>query len=118
MTIAFQNLPTYENPIINRGPDRNSSGNTNSIWYRFFQGSFQGIAPGPESAVALPASPALYTAPSKGFVIVSGGTVSAIQFTRIGTYLLPVTSGVLPVSKGDMLTITYTVLPTVVFVPQ
>lgn len=108
---VFQTIPTYEQSL-------SKGGATNSVWYRFFQGVFSGLPSGAESTVTLGASPYAYPAPSGGWVIVRGGTVSAIQYTRAGTTLTGATSGVFPVGQGDILTITYTVLPTVTFFPS
>jgi hypothetical protein len=65
------------------------------------------------------ASPVTITAPGNGAMIVNAGTVSSIVFSRDGTnnYTTGQTSGVIPVFKGDTLTITYTVAPTVSFIP-
>lgn len=109
--MSYQTCPTYEQPIV-------KNGNTTSVWYRFFQGLYSGIPPNPESAISIGGSPFIYTAPSKGFVILSGGSVSAVQFTRAMTTLTGQIAGLFPVSQGDQLTITYSGLPTAVFVPQ
>lgn len=108
---VFSSIPTYEQSI-------SQNNKTNSAWYRFFQGLFNGVPSGAESSVTLGATPYSYTAPSGGWVIVRGGTVSAIQYTRSITTLTGLTSGIFPVGQGDILTITYTVLPTVTFFPS
>lgn len=104
-------VPNYEIPL-------NPKGQTHSAWYRFFQASYQGQAPSNESPVTLGASPFPYTAPSRGFVILSGGSVSAVQFTRSVTTLTGQTAGIFPLSQGDVLTVTYASLPNMTFVPQ
>lgn len=72
----------------------------------------------PSQAVTVGASPYTYTALASGALAVSGGTISAISIIRQGvTVATGVISGVLPVSRRDQVTITYTVLPTVVFLP-
>jgi hypothetical protein len=106
----FQSLPTYDQPIT-IGP------NTASVWYRFFQGLFQGKAAGGEVSVTLTGSPFSYAAPSGGFLIVQGGTVSLIQFQRSSAHALGVTQGVVPVNAQDIVIITYSAAPTVTFVP-
>ena len=65
------------------------------------------------------ASPWSYTAPAVGNVIVQAGTVSAITITHLGgsAVNVGVTAGVIPVIAGDKVTITYTVAPTVTFMP-
>jgi hypothetical protein len=63
------------------------------------------------------ASPWAYQAPAKGFVIIRGGTVTGVQFGRAQTTLTGQTQGIFPLSQGDTLTITYSVVPNVVWVP-
>lgn len=109
--MATQTIPTYDQDI-------RQGNKTSSVWYRFFQGLFNGTPPGIEATVTLGATPYTYTAPSGGFLLVRGGTVTAIQLTRSLTTLTGLTSGLFPLSQGDQLTITYTVLPTVIFYPQ
>lgn len=111
MTQQYNVVPSFDQPIVQKGV-------TSSVWYRWFTGKGQGIPPSGELAVSVNASPFTYVAPSGGFVIVRSGTVSALQFMRVGTYLLPFTSGIVPLSKGDSLVVTYSVTPTVIFVPQ
>ena len=109
--MSYQAAPTYDQPIVVKGV-------TSSAWYRFLiSGLYQGTPPGSEITLTLTGSPFVYTAPNKGFVLLSNGTVSAVTITRLGTYTLP-TSGVLPVSKNDILTVTYSVAPNMVFFPQ
>ena len=64
------------------------------------------------------ASPYSYTAPFWGSVAVTGGTVSAIAISRQGTSIATgLTVGVFPVARGDVLTVTYSVAPTITFIP-
>lgn len=66
------------------------------------------------------ASPFAYTALAEGLVTVVGGTVSAISITR-GATVVPtgVTAGSFPVSQGDIVTVTYSVVPTSMnFIPS
>lgn len=74
--------------------------------------------PGPASSVTVTGSPFTYDASTRGTLVVTGGTVSAIQLNRQGeTYSFGVTSGLVPVGAEDAITITYTVAPTVTFIP-
>lgn len=85
-------------------------------WVRFFTDL---ITP-PKSVVAfvLGASPASVKPSESGHLIITGGTVSSVKLLRGGTLLnLPGTSGLFPVSYGDELIITYTIAPTVQFIP-
>jgi len=109
--LSYQTCPTYEQPLVIKGQ-------TSSPWYRFFQGLFQGTPPSQESTLTVGGSPFTYTAPQRGFIILSGGSVSAVQFTRAVTTLTGQTSGIFPLSQGDMLTVTYAGLPSMLWVPQ
>ncbi len=63
-------------------------------------------------------SPFSYTASGPGSVAVVGGTVSAITIDRgTGSLATGATSGIFPVAQGDIITVTYTVLPTITFIP-
>lgn len=72
----------------------------------------------PVASITVTASPFTYTVPANGTVVVNGGIVSAIAISRQGT---SVTTGlidaVLPVSRLDQVTVTYTGLPTMTFLP-
>ena len=70
------------------------------------------------SAVTVGASPFTFTVSFSGAVVVSGGTVSAIALIRQGiTVPTGITAGVIPASRLDQVQITYTVAPTVNFLP-
>ena len=104
-------VPQYEQPLLVKGQ-------TTSVWYRYFQNTFFGAAPSNETTVSVGGSPFAYTAPSRGFVLIKSGTVSSIQYTRSLTTLTGLTSGIFPVSQGDVLTVAYTGLPSMTFFPQ
>lgn len=73
----------------------------------------------PAAAVTLTGSPFDYLATADGLVAVSAGVVSAISYGRNGTFTaLGLTTGLVPVKLGDVVRITYTVAPTVSFIPQ
>ena len=111
MTTQFRQAPTYDSPLIRENQ-------TNSVWYRYLQANETGVPPSGESAVTVTASPFTYTAPRKGFLIVSGGTVSAIAFARLGPfYGTGQTTGTFTLALNDQLKITYSGKPTVTFVP-
>ena len=71
------------------------------------------------STPTLSGSPATLTAAVNGTYVLSGGTVSLVQFQR-GTFTLNYTGSQyqFPVSAGDQLIITYTAAPTVTFIPS
>jgi hypothetical protein len=106
------NLPNYPVPL-------EVNGKTSKDWYFFWAGLFNGLPPATEIAVTPGVSPYVYSAPVRGSVIVSGGTVSAIAFSRDGVtfYNVGQTSGMFLLNAADQLRITYTVVPTVTFVP-
>lgn len=79
------------------------------------------VKPTAPAAVVLGASPAVYTALAKGNLVVGGGTVSQIRFSRDGgtTWtVLGITGGTIPVVLGDQIEVTYTVIPTVTLIPS
>jgi hypothetical protein len=103
-------IPKPQSPIAGDLP-------CNRDWWRFFQ-----ILDGPpqqEANVVLPAAPASadFRVPNDCQILIQGGTVSSITYTRKGTYTLGFTSGYFPLSEGDIITITYTVAPTVTYFP-
>lgn len=111
MTVQYRLPPNYAEAFTQEGK-------TSAAWYRFHQAIHLGIPPTQEVAVTVGHSPFTYVAPQGGFVIITGGTVSQVQFTRTGTYVTGQTSGLFPVSLGDQLTITHSGAPTMTFVSQ
>ena len=89
-------------------------------WSAFFQAIAAQLTakPGAPSAMAVGASPAAFTASTAGTAVVAGGTVTDMTLTR-GTAVtdLGATGSLVPMSAGDVLTITYTAAPAVTFVP-
>lgn len=108
----LNSLPNYPVPLLQGRV-------TDSSWYRFWAGLFQGLPPENEAPVTLDASPASYSAPRRGSLIVAGGTVTLIEFTRNGTdyYDTGAIAGMFTLSASDVLRITYAVAPDVTFVP-
>ena len=84
-------------------------------WWRYLL-SFAS-APAPEQSVTIGASPTTFKASVNGRMLVQGGTVSAIQLVRQSTYSTGLTSGYIPLSIGDQLTVTYSVAPTLTWFP-
>lgn len=111
--MSFNTLPKFDIPFIN--------GRVNTKdWYFFLSGLFTGLPPGNVQAITVATSPFTYQATRRGFVLLSGGTVTLVQFTRDGitNYTTGATGGAFPLSASDRLIVTYTVAPTMVFVPQ
>ena len=72
----------------------------------------------PAQSVAIGGSPFTYTAAFSGTVAITGGTVSAISLIRQGTSVATgITAGLFPLSRLDQLQITYSVAPTMTFLP-
>lgn len=108
--VTYRALPTYTQPL-------QVGQNFSASWYRWMHDTEVGTPPSAEAFVTVTASPFSYQATVKGFLIVTGGTVSQIQFTRSNTYATGQTSGTFPLSVADTITITYSGVPTVTFVP-
>lgn len=86
-------------------------------WVRFFTGLI--APPKAFTAFTLGLSPASVMPSEAGNLLISGGTVSSVKLRRGGSMLtLPGTSGLYPVSNGDEIIVTYTVAPTVQFIPS
>ena len=91
---------------------------TSKFWYRYFQANETGQPPSGETSITITASPFTYTAPRKGYVIVSGGMVGSLQVSRSGTfYNMGTIAGMFPVAANDQIKVTYSVAPTMVFFP-
>jgi hypothetical protein len=113
LTQKYNSLPTYETAF-------EVGGRTSKTWYFFLQALWNGIAPGGENSVTPTASPFVFTAPRRGFLIVQGGTVSFVSYSRdqVTFHNTGVVAGAIPASKGDLVSVTYSVAPTLTFVPQ
>ncbi len=111
-TSQYRTVPTYEQQMT-------PGSHNDAAWYRYFQQNESGTPPSSEMPVTIAGSPFSFTAPSKGFVILSGGTVGNVMFSRTtGTfYLTGQTAGVFPMAQNDVLKVTYSVRPTLIFVP-
>lgn len=113
MTQQLNRLPDITTALVTKGT-------TTSGWFRLWQGLFSGAPTANLSVVTVGTTPFTYAAPLGGTVIVNGGTVSQVKFSRDGAsfYVTGQTQGCFPVSQGDQLVISYSVPPTVTFVPR
>lgn len=102
--------PTFDAPIVDT-----KTGRLTRPWFLALQSLWD---PAPESSVTAGSSPFAFTVNQPGALLVSGGNVSAISFKRTTTTVLGITSGFIPCGVGDVITITYTVAPTLVFFPR
>jgi hypothetical protein len=114
----FRAIPTYTVPIQPKD-------NTAASWYRYFQDLDTGRPPEDVEPLTVTASPfVVHQSDHAGFLIVKGGTVSKIEFYRgVSNTTGPgidigVVAGCLPMGQEDSYKITYTVVPTVTFVPM
>ena len=82
-----------------------------------FQGESSG---GNVQPVTVGASPFAFVAPQAGMLSISGGAVTPFTtLTRgVATVTLGLIDGLVPVNFGDVVTVTYTVLPTLYFIPR
>lgn len=100
----------------------NGAGPMQKDWYLFFVSVYNAVTQGlpqPEEALTVGASPFTYQAVIRGQVLISGGTVSAIAFSRGQTfYSTGQTTGLFQLDFGDRIRVTYTVAPTMVFIPM
>jgi hypothetical protein len=113
-------VSTYQFRICPQYTEQLAEGqHNNSKWYRYLQQNELGTPPSGEIAIAITGSPFSYQAPQKGFVILSGGTVSAVAFSRTTGifYATGQTSGVFPMSQNDILKITFSGKPAIIFIP-
>lgn len=76
----------------------------------------RGTSRPPLISVTPGASPFSYPAPFSGDVVIDGGTVSAIAFSRDGTHFITYPTGVVPVAEGDIVKVTYSAAPTMTMV--
>lgn len=93
----------------------NQLGNIVTPWIQYLQQFTQ--APPKFMQVSVDISPFSYTAKEPGYVVVSGGTVSAIHLLRGSDDLDMTGQKIIPVSINDSVITTYTVLPTITFIP-
>lgn len=104
-------------PVVNLGsPLVNSQGLIQDPWTAFFRQFTQ--APSGVMSLIVSASPFSYRAKEPGQISVSGGTVSAIHLIRGGTDIDVTGSKLIPVQIADTIIVTYSVLPTIVFLPD
>lgn len=71
------------------------------------------------TAMTVSGSPYVFTAPSDGLVVLSGGTVSLVQYGRGSTLTaLGLVGGLIPVVKDDTVRITWAIsAPSLTFIP-
>lgn len=75
-------------------------------------GNVSPMTPEPQT---LAASPFTYQATRDGMIVVNGGTVSSVLIARNGVSVTMPTNGGFPMRQNDVITIAFTVAPTVTF---
>lgn len=76
------------------------------------------IAPPSFMDITVGTSPFEYEAKEPGNIFISGGTITGITLTRgTDTLIIPATTAFIPVAVADIVEITYSVLPTIKFIP-
>lgn len=103
-------IPTFEAPMVDL-----ETGRATRAWYLPLLSLFQ---PLPEVQVTVGGSPFSYVATQGGSLLVSGGTVTQITLKRNQVYVTGLTNGFIPVSAGDVVTITHAGAPSLVFFPR
>jgi hypothetical protein len=109
----FNAMPNYPVPLM-------EGSMTGRDWYRFWGGLFRGLPPENVAPVTLTGSPFVFSAERRGSLIVNGGTVSNLSFSRDGGttyYTIGAVAGMFLLNASDLLKITYSAPPTVTFVP-
>lgn len=111
------------NMVVSQFPLIAQAGIATKEWFFFFAKLYLAATEGlpqPEEAITVGASPFAYQAVLRGQLLVSGGTVSAVEFSRDGStwYNAGITAGFVQVDARDQVRVTYSVLPTLVFVPM
>lgn len=103
-------LPNLLQPFVG------GMGRLKAPWNFYLQQFTQ--APPNIASIIVGISPFSYTAVEPGNIAITGGTISAITITR-GTVTINVTGQkIIPVAINDIVTVTYSVLPTIQFLPS
>ena len=99
------------------GPAVDTNGRFTQPWTGFF--SRLAAAPGGVQAISPTASPFAFVAPADGMLISTGGAGLGLTLTR-GRSTIPLAAGggLIPLSQGDTVTLTYSVAPSLHFVPR
>lgn len=116
--VDFRDNPTFGLPSRLLKLISGESGTANDTWYQFFVRLAQLSAERPFDPVSLGASPFVYTARTIGHLFITGGTVSAISLVRSGIAVACPSNTFIPMAANDSVTVTYSVLPTMTFIPS
>ena len=111
------NNPTFGLPATQQAVDPKSGGWI-SFWYQWAVRISQLSAERPIAAITPDVSPLTYTASTIGNFLVSGGTVSGVVLSRSGVNVTCQENQFIPMAANDAVTVTYSVAPTITFIPS
>lgn len=112
-------IPAARQPVVEKGPAGEPL--FTRAWFLFLQQVFQRVANSGAvpAAVAVGASPFTYQAAGDGNLIVTGGTVTLIEYGRGGVFTTTgITVGVIPIFNGDSVRVTHAGAPTMTFIKR
>lgn len=99
----------------------NPDGTPTREFYRFIENLFIAAGGGgPLLTITLTGSPFVYVSPIMAYIVVQGGTVSKLEFSRdTGTTWIDLgtVAGMFTLEAQDEMRVTYTVAPTMTSVP-
>lgn len=110
--MAVTNLtPDWQTPLVDE------TGHATQSWFNFF--ARLTAKPQAISTVTPTASPFSFTASLDGALAISGGTVSSVKLTRgrVAGVNTGLTSGMVSMAQGDVVTVTYSAAPSISFIP-
>lgn len=112
MVVAVVQPPSMQAPITDK------SGMVTPAWLQFFTALV--APPSAIDPLVVTLSPYEYTASAPGNLLVRGGTVSALALIRARVTIDPlgIVEGFIPMGLGDLVRVTYTVVPDMWFVPN
>ena len=116
--VDFRDNPTFGLPSRLLRLVKDDAGLPHETWYQFFIRLAQLSAERPIEAISVGVSPFVFTARTIGHVFITGGTVSARSLGRSGVALAVPSDIFIPVAANDTVTVTYSVLPTMTFIPS
>lgn len=112
-------IPAARQSVTEKGPGGEPL--FTRVWYLFLQQVFQRVASSGAApvAVAVGASPFIFDVSSDSNLIVTGGTVSLIEYGRGAAFTaVGFIAGIVPVFAGDRVRVTYSVIPTMTFIKR
>lgn len=115
---GYKSNPTFGLPSNTLPISQPNNVGPNETWFQFFVRIAQLSAEQPIATPTVGASPFVYTASTIGHVFVTGGTVSSVVLIRSGISVTCAENIFIPVTANDAVTVTYSVAPTMNFIPS